>query len=214
VMRRRALPLITGLCVLMLFACALFGITHVTQPGPAPSIKRHFSVPAQVARKDAAKPASAAPPAPPPMGPTRVRIPSLGVTAPIVPRHLTHANHTFQIPADVHHVGIWANGGQIYGTGTVFLASHVNWVGQGNGAFYDIATARPGTLVELTGSTVVVTRWVVNGASQMPHATLPQTVFAGRSGPRELVLITCGGPYTAATHGYLDNTVIRAIPAS
>ena len=42
-------------------------------------------------------------------------------------------------------------------------------------------------------------------------SALPDGVFA-RSGPARLVLVTCGGPFDAATGHYLDVVVVTAVP--
>jgi len=145
------------------------------------------------------------------MGPTRVRVPSLGVTAPLVSEPLINHTSMLSIPPDVHHVGIWSGGGSITGTsGTVLLAGHVNWYNQGNGALYDLATIKPGALINVTGSSGRVTSWFATSLQMVPNTSLPQTLFAGAGGQRELALVTCGGPFTWSTHLYEDNVIVRA----
>jgi hypothetical protein len=40
---------------------------------------------------------------------------------------------------------------------------------------------------------------------------LPTSVFR-RTGPARLVLVTCGGPFDAATGHYRDDVVVTAVP--
>jgi hypothetical protein len=147
----------------------------------------------------------------PSIGSSRVAIPSLGVTASLVAESISGGQ--LGIPSDVHQVGEWEGGSQVDGTqGTVLLAGHVDWVGQGDGALYPLAQVRPGATVYVSGPAGLVSSWAVVSARAYPKAALPQTVFSG-SGPRRLVLVTCGGPFDAATGHYADNVVVTAEPA-
>jgi len=180
------------------------GITATSTPQPAPMPIHPFGV------STATSPSPTHAPAPV-LGPNQLSIPSLHVSAPLVPETVSH--HSLNIPPIVKHVGIWSGGGTITGTtGTVLLAGHINWYNQGNGALYDLAQITPGAAVYVSGPTGTVTSWVAVGLSSMLHAALPQTIFAP-TGPRRLVIVTCGGPFTASRHTYIDNIVVRAVPA-
>jgi len=212
--------LVVGLVVVLAGALVVgIGLTYRSDPGPMPLPKHTFSLshPAVAHLKTSPAPASPtsptspASPATPALEDNWLSVPSIGISAPLVTE--TATTHFLNIPPDVHHVGIWAGGGQISSsTGTVLLAGHIDWYGQGNGAMYPLSTIQPGALIYVSGPTGHVTTWSAVSLSVMLHKNLPQTVFAGPNGPRSLVLITCGGPYTPTRHTFIDNVVARAIP--
>jgi hypothetical protein len=140
---------------------------------------------------------------------TEVAVPSLGIEAPITVERIV--GHELVIPADVHIVGRYATGAAITApAGTTLLAGHINWVGQGDGAFYPLSGAKPGTFVYVAG-VHGTTGWQVSSVQAYPKSDLPQAVF-DRSGPRRLVLVTCGGSYDPTTGQYADNIVVTAAP--
>ena len=140
-----------------------------------------------------------------------VDIPSLGVTAPLLAEPIVRGSLT--IPPDVHQVGWYNGGGQIGArTGTLLLAGHVNYVGQGWGAFGHLADVRRGATVFTTDATGAVQAWRVTAVTAMLQADLPQGIFAA-SGPRRLVLVTCGGTLEP-DHLYNDNVVVYATPVT
>jgi len=146
------------------------------------------------------------------LGPDQLSIPSLGTSAPLFPEVID--NFSLEIPGNVRHVGIWTGGGQVDGsTGTVLLAGHINWYDQGNGALYDLANIRPGALIYVTDSTGRVTTWSAVSLQAYPKSDLPQGIFAP-TGPRSLVLVTCGGAFDPATGHYADNVVVTAAPVT
>jgi hypothetical protein len=100
--------------------------------------------------------------------------------------------------------------------GTTLLVGHVNYAGRGNGTLYNLSRVRPRALVYLSDATRRVTRWRVIALRVVPKQQLPQWVFAGRRGPRRLVLVTCGGPIRyvpGAGYHYRDNVIAVATPA-
>jgi hypothetical protein len=124
-----------------------------------------------------------------------------------------------RIPVNVHDVGWWQDGaapGQPAGTTLVF--GHINYVNQGPGAFSALAMAGDGK-ASVTGDLVNVRAadgrtyaYRIVSVSRMPKAKLPTSIFT-KTGARKLVMVTCGGPYDAATHHYVDNVVVTAVPA-
>jgi len=212
---------VAGLAILTIGVClwvliSLLGVTFnsgsSTPPLGATPLPRHpYAIaPAAVSSTGPAQHSSATAVHRPPPG--HVIIPSLGVTAPLIPEAIS--NSQLGIPADVHHVGIWSGGGQVIGTvGTVLLAGHVNWWNQGNGALYNLASIQPGALVEITAPTGTVTTWSIDALHAYRKANLPQTIFAP-AGSRRLVLVTCGGAFNASTGHYADNVVAEAVPVA
>ena len=147
-------------------------------------------------------------------------IPALEVHAPIVTTGAVGGSMT--IPADIHTVG-WYNGvDSTDGTttsaptpwpgqpGVSLLAGHVDWAGEGPGALYYIGQLVTGDPIEVIGSNRETTDWRV---SQPPiivaKAALPADLLVN-SGPPKLALVTCGGPFDAATGHYMDDVIVCA----
>jgi hypothetical protein len=148
----------------------------------------------------------------PDLPPDELDIPSLGIMAPLVSEVI--ADHALTVPSDVHTVGLWSGGGELDGTtGTVLLAGHVNFYNQGNGALYGLSTITPGTTIFVSSATDQVTSWTARSLSSYPKTNLPQGIFTP-SGPRRLVIVTCGGAFDSTTGHYLDNVVLTADPAA
>lgn len=146
-----------------------------------------------------------------PLPANEVDIPSLDTTAPLLAEPLARGFLT--IPPDVHDVGWYRGGGQLGAkTGTLLLAGHVNYVGQGWGAFGHLADLRRGATVFTTDAAGAVQAWRVTAVTAMLQADLPQGIFDA-SGPRRLVLVTCGGTLEP-DHLYNDNVVVYATPVS
>lgn len=144
--------------------------------------------------------------------PARLRIPAIGVNAPVVPVGVA-ADGTLGIPASPAVVGWWAGGSSPGQTsGATVLVGHVDSAARGPGALFRLQQVRPGSAVTVTtdGRTW---RYVVRAVRDYDKARLPAAaVFGQRVTPR-LVIITCGGPFDAATGHYLDNIVVYAVPA-
>jgi hypothetical protein len=117
-------------------------------------------------------------------------------------------------PADVHVVGIWTDGaGLAASAGTTLLVGHVNWVGQGDGAFYDLSAVAKGATISTVDAEGIETQWTVTATEVTAKtAGVDPAAFAGPTGVRRLVLVTCGGPYLSAIHSYADNIYIWAAP--
>jgi len=156
-----------------------------------------------------------------PVRPAHVVIGSLCVNGPIVTTAVTPEGALI-IPQDVHQIGMWDKGAAIMGPdqqpltqGTTLLAGHVNAADQGSGAFYDLYKVQPGAVVYVADPAGSVTRWRVVGLDVVVKAALPKSVFAGPTGPRKLVLVTCGGPIRnipGVGNTYRDNVIVTAVP--
>ena len=175
---------------------------HGTAPPPAPLPAHSFSLAAPRA------PTVSHPPAPLP--PESIAIPSLHVTAPLMPSAIT-ANE-LSLPGNDQIVGIYSGGAQPgAATGTVLLAGHVNTSEQGPGVLYGLVNIAPGAEIDVTGAGGILTRWSVTKLQVMLKAQLDQGIFTNQ-GPARLVIVTCGGPFDVATGHYIDNIVVTALP--
>lgn len=141
----------------------------------------------------------------------RLRITAIGVSAPVVAVGVA-ADGTLGIPASPSVVGWWAGGGSPgQASGTTVLVGHVDSAAQGPGALFRLQQLRPGATVTVTASGRAW-HYAVRAVRAYDKANLPSAaVFGQRVTPR-LVIITCGGPFDAATGHYLDNIVVYAVP--
>ncbi|SDO68700.1 Sortase family protein [Nakamurella panacisegetis] len=165
------------------------------------------SGPAVTATSATSRPEStAAGTAPVALLPDRLVIPVLGVNAPVVRTPLV--NGSLELPEEVNTVTRWTGGADPAGKqGTTLVAGHVDNKYQGEGALFWIHTLQAGDVIYLT-TDKKATRWKVTGMESFVKRSLPASVFAGSSGPRRLVLVTCGGPF--ANGNYEDNVVVTA----
>lgn len=115
---------------------------------------------------------------------------------------------------DIGTVGIWRGGAPLESeSGTTLIAGHVNYVGQGNGAFFGLAGVRVGDRITTTGPGAVVAGWRVTEVQVTAKTVgVDQDALAGPDGARRLVLVTCGGAFDDAASGYEDNVYVWAVP--
>lgn len=164
-------------------------------------------------RLPSSNPAPAEPPpvrtAVPPGRHATVRLGRLKLDARVV--HVRLRGSVMDVPNDPAEVGWWRDGA-VPGAarGSAVLVGHVNYQGR-SGAFAVLPRVRPGDVVTLTdpGRTYEVDAV----RSYAKRDGLPQSIFR-RDGPAQLVLITCGGSFDAASGNYRDNVVVYAVPAA
>jgi hypothetical protein len=140
-------------------------------------------------------------------------IPKLHAVAPII-KVATTQNRELDIPLDPKVVGWWSPGAKPGARrGTAILAGHINYAGV-TGALASIGSLRPGDRVKIFGHRHGRKRELtfrVTGVRTYHKTHLPyRRIFDQRTVGR-LVLVTCGGPFDAATGNYLDNVVAYAV---
>ena len=151
-------------------------------------------------------PASAARTSTPPGRPLVVRIPALGVRAPVVPVAVEPGG-ALAPPADPDLVGWWSTGARPGGRrGTAVLTGHT--VHDGAGVFDDLGGLEVGDVVEVETRTQVLVFGVrsVRDLGKEQLAAHAGRLFAQDGAPR-LVLVTCTGWDDGR---YLANTVVVA----
>lgn len=157
----------------------------------------------------------------------RLVIPAIKVDAPMVPTGTTGAQGTaaLSIPGDIDTVGLW-DGAIQEGSrtlheyaprpgqpGVTVIAGHVDSVA-GPGALYYLRDLQVGDSIEITDASGHVSTWLVDAPPQISLKTeLPSALWV-TTGPPTVALVTCGGPFDAATGHYLDNVIVWARQAS
>jgi len=186
---------------------------HGVHPEP-PSGAPLPALPFDHRRADTAEPATpVASPAHPAYGPNRLGIPSLGVDAPLVAEPVG-AGGELVIPGDPATVGWWQEGPPLGASrGTTLLAGHVSVAGLGDGALAGLHRIEPGALVVTTDGAGRTRTWRIDALVVRAKDDLPDFPATG---PRQLAIVTCGGPLlrTPAGNTYRDNVIAYAAPVS
>lgn len=160
---------------------------------------------------DAAPSSTSVSPRPVPAAPpVRVRIPAVGVAAPVRPSGTDPAG-ALDLPADPRTLAWWTGGARPGDArGSVVLAGHVDDERRGDGALVRLREVRPGAVVEVDTADGT-RRYVVTARRTYRKTALPAAVFARMVAGR-LVLITCTGRFDPDTRSYADNLVVYAVP--
>jgi len=144
--------------------------------------------------------------------PVRVQVARAGVDARIYGVDIDTRSGALAIPKNIDRVGWWRDGAAPgSSTGAILLAGHVDSAKAGAGAFYGLRNARSGDSVSVMSSDGKTRRYRVTSVRRVGKSALPMSIFS-RSGPRRLVLVTCGGPFDAARGVYRDNIIVTARP--
>jgi sortase (surface protein transpeptidase) len=142
--------------------------------------------------------------------PARIRIPAIGVAAPVLPVGL-NADGTVQVPplAD-HNLTGWYKYGPAPGQrGPAVILGHVDSV-TGLSVFFKLKDLRKGDKIYVTltdGKTAV---FAVDGLQRTAKTQFPTTAVYGKLRYAGLRLITCGGAFDPATGHYEDNIIVYA----
>lgn len=144
--------------------------------------------------------------------PVSLQIPSLGVSASILP--VSVGQHgALGIPDNGSRVGWWSEGPAPGDSrGTAVLAGHVD-TPAGPGALFQLRTVNVGAKVvvhERGGPT----QFRVAAIREYHKSALPWKKIFNQDVRGRLVIITCGGPFDSSTGHYLDNVVAYAVPAA
>ncbi|MGY4993973.1 class F sortase [Streptomyces sp. 900105245] len=144
-----------------------------------------------------------------PSPPTRVRIPSIRVNAPLMGLALTPSGSLDAPPAAQKNLAGWYEAGTMPGeTGTAILAGHVDNT-DGPAVFYDLGALRRGARIEVDRRDGSVAVFTVDAVEVYSARDFPDEKVYGAAARPELRVITCGGGYSRAT-GYQGNVVVFA----
>ena len=164
------------------------------------------------------------PAAPTEIVPGVLRIPAIGIDAPVAPVGTVLAAapflggqsvSTFGVPPDGSTVGWWSDGPMVGGPGMAILLGHTK-VG-GAAVFNRLGDLRPGDLVSVQGAPGAATldfriTHVVSGIPKSNPEAL-QRVLSDNTGTSQLALITCGGYFDQNVRASEENIVAFAAGA-
>jgi LPXTG-site transpeptidase (sortase) family protein len=142
--------------------------------------------------------------------PVSVRIPGIGVNAPVMELG-KNADGTVQVPPlDAHNLTGWYRYGPAPGQrGPAVILGHVDSL-TGISVFYYLKDLHAGDRVYVTLADGKVATFAVDGVQKVAKDAFPTASIYGQAGFPSLRLITCGGPFDKATGHYVDNIIVYA----
>ena len=142
----------------------------------------------------------------PPGDPLRVRIPAIGVVAPLVSLGIS-ADGTLEVPR--YEEAGWYGGGSRPGDpGPAVIVAHVDSVA-GPAVFYRLKDLGPGDVVHVDYRDGSVT-FAVRESHSFAKSRFPTAAVYGATDRPELRLVTCGGTFNRSTGSYDSNLVVWA----
>ncbi|MGA4842061.1 class F sortase [Streptomyces sp. G45] len=145
----------------------------------------------------------------PPSPPDRVRVPAIGVDAPLMGLGLTPQGSLDVPPPRHRNLAGWYEAGTTPGErGTAVVAGHVDNA-DGPAVFYRLGALRKGQAVEVERRDGSVALFAVDAVEVYDAKDFPDEKVYGAAARPELRVITCGGRYSKKT-GYQGNVVVFA----
>ncbi len=143
------------------------------------------------------------------VAPTRVSVPSVGISMPVRPVGVDRAG-LMALPESAYTAGWYRFGrGPLDRSGSTVVAGHVDTPEEGVGPLARLASVRVGAEVRLRAGGRPVTYRVVS-VERVAKSVLDLPRLFARGGPARLQLVTCGGDYLPDRGGYQDNVVVTA----
>jgi hypothetical protein len=143
--------------------------------------------------------------------PARIRIPDIGVDAPLEALHLL-PDGNLAAPRAWEEAGWYADGTRPGEIGPAVIAGHIDST-HGPAVFFRLDRLRPGARIEVERAG----RWLSFRAvsiAEYPKNAFPTAEVYGPTPDPQLRLITCGGAFDRGHGSYLDNTVVYAVAAA
>jgi sortase (surface protein transpeptidase) len=161
---------------------------------------------AVISASAAGGPATTTPPAKR-LTPVRIRVPAIGVDAPLVKLGLTH-DGALAVPTKAMTAG-WYTGSPVPGlVGPAVIAGHVHWSGI-PAVFAHLSRLTPGDRIIVTRSDISTATFAVDRIATYPKTRFPTKLVYGSLDVAGLRLITCGG-FDPVSRAYEANVVVFA----
>jgi LPXTG-site transpeptidase (sortase) family protein len=143
--------------------------------------------------------------------PVSLFIPGLNVLADVIPVGVDSSRQVV-IPEDISQVGWYQFGARPgQGNGSSVLVGHRDGRNYGKGAFYNLATLKPGDQLTVTTAAGDSMEYQVTGREAIYKQELPLKELFREDGNEVLTLISCIGVYREG-QGYDQNVIITAEP--
>jgi LPXTG-site transpeptidase (sortase) family protein len=138
--------------------------------------------------------------------PLRVRIPAIGVIAPLVRLGL-NPDRTLEVPR-FEEAGWYTGGSRPGSAGPAVIAAHVDST-TGPAVFYRLRELKAGDTVQVDYRHGTVT-FTVRESQSFPKSSFPTARVYGATEEPELRLITCDGTFDRKARSYRSNRVVWA----
>jgi sortase (surface protein transpeptidase) len=138
--------------------------------------------------------------------PTGVRIPTLGVDAPMIELELQE-DRSLEVPEDAHVTGWWTGGSAPGERGPAVVVGHVDSY-EGPGVFLRLAELEPGDEVTIDRQDGTSVTYAVQRAEWHRKDVFPTQAVYGATEAPTLRLITCGGEFDPDARSYEENLVV------
>jgi hypothetical protein len=123
-------------------------------------------------------------------------------------------NGQMEIPERPTVVGWWRAGARVGSEdGTIVLAGHLDSRRYGVGPLKRLTSLERGDRAVLRTDDRKRATYVVESVTTLTKKRLPTEQLFDQSGPRRLVLVTCGGTYRPSQGGWDSNVVVVLRPA-
>lgn len=143
--------------------------------------------------------------------PTRLDIPSLGVTSDLLDLGLAADNSVEVPPLGKNSQAGWFHDSPTPGQiGPSVILGHVDSAKYGPGIFFKLGALKPGSTVDVTRSDKSIAVFRVDRVVSYPKDEFPTLEVYGNTANAALRLITCGGKFDFTSHHYLSNIVAYA----
>lgn len=141
--------------------------------------------------------------------PAQLRIPSIGVDAPIAVGGFDERG-VMEVPADPHTV-LWYQFSSLPGSrGNAVLSGHLDYAGYGPAVFWRLGKLKYGERVEIVLSDGSMYRYEVTSTQTYTAASAPVYDIIGPTTYDAVTLITCAGRFQPATRQYEERLIVRA----
>ncbi|PJE98082.1 class F sortase [Streptomyces carminius] len=141
--------------------------------------------------------------------PIRVRVPAIGVAAPVGPL-VTGPDGVLPPPESPGAAGWWRDGPEPGEPGPAVLVGHYDSA-TGPAVFHRLAELRPGDRIAVDRADGTTVSFTVRGVAAHRRDAFPtDRVYGGTGGRPALRLITCAGRYDRAAGRYTGNLVVLA----
>lgn len=151
-----------------------------------------------------------APPTPQPLTPARLRVPALGIDAPVEPVGV-NALGAMASPSSFSGVAWYRGGARPGEKGNAVLAGHLTNAAGTAGVFEELHLLAIGDEIEVRGSDGRALRYIVRAMSVYPMDRAPrEDIFIGDKSASRLVLVTCNGAFDRDVRSYDKRLVVTA----
>jgi sortase (surface protein transpeptidase) len=147
---------------------------------------------------------------PPVADPARLRIPAIGVDAPMLPLRVEHG--VLAAPDRDEVAGWWRDGPEPGERGPAVIAGHVD-SRSGPAVFFRLRELDRGARILVDRTDGSTAEFVAVRTEQHAKDAFPTEAVYGPTADTTLRLVTCGGSFDRRARSYLDNVIVYAVGA-